>query len=115
MTFNIIHHLGKVKEATTSGGIAVKPLGQVFTQEYGLVKCVDYDDHFIYENPDTRAGTMAYLCTCGSMAVVANPYHAGKMFVCHHHATFGFHQTSQVNKKDFEAGKPVIRKGRRWV
>lgn len=111
----VIKHRGEPKQARTSQDILIKRQEAFFTEEYGMVKCTPYGEHFIYENPDKSAGTSSFLCTCGSVAVVANPYGDGRTFVCLSHATYGFHQTSQVNKKDFERGNPIIRKGRKWT
>ena len=113
MSYNIIQHKGRQTKATTAKGIIVKRADSFFTEEYGITKCADYDDHFLYENP--TIGESSFMCTCGSVAVIANPYQAGNMFVCLNHATYGFHTTSQVNKKDFDKGKPVIMKGKKWV
>lgn len=117
MTYNIIKHKGRQSQAVNHQGIVVKRAESFFTEEYGITRCTDYDDHFLYEVPDSPStkGQSSFLCTCGSVAVIANPYEAGNMFVCLNHATFGFHQTSQVNKADYEKGTPVIKKGKRWV
>lgn len=112
MTYNIINQRGTPKQATTAKGKVIRRQEYFYAEQYGMVKCADYDDHFIYENPEI--GQSSFMCTCGSPGVIANPDGGAKMFVCLNHATYGFHQTSQVNKKDFEAGKPVIRKGKKW-
>lgn len=113
MTYNIIQHKGRQRQAKTDKGIIVRRAESFFTKEYGITSCADYDDHFLYENHNV--GESSFMCTCGSPAVIANPYDSGNMFVCLNHATYGFHTTSQVNKKDFEQGEPVIQKGKRWV
>lgn len=116
MSYNLISQAGRVMHATTPQGKTVKRVESLFTTEFGITQCADYWEHFIYENPDKTAGRSSFMCTCGSAAVIANPYATRKkQFVCHHHATYGFHATSQVNKKDFEKGTPVIMKGKRWV
>ena len=115
MTFNIIGQMGEVRRAQTPQDVTVYRQEFLYAGQFGIVRCTPYSEHFIYENPDKRPGTPGHLCTCGSTAVVANAYDEGRMFVCLNHATYGFHQTSQVNKKDFEQGKPVIRRGKRWV
>jgi hypothetical protein len=89
---------------------------KIFIQEWGeMVSTTPYDDHFIYENPDKSHGSPSFMCTCGAMAVVVPPFGPNRTFVCHHHATFGFHTTSMVNKKDIEQGKTKIFRGRKWA
>lgn len=113
---NVIKHRGIPKRALTPNGITVNRREHLFTNaHYGMVRCTPYGDHFIYENPDKREGTTSFLCTCGSVGVIANPYAEGNMLVCLNHASFGFHQTSQVNVKDYEKGNPVIKRGRKWA
>ena len=113
MTYNIIQHKGAPQRARTHKGKVITRQEYFWTQEYGMTKATDYDDHFIYEN--SEIGQSSFLCTCGSPAVIANIYGPDKMFVCLNHATFGFHQTSQVNKADYERGNPIIRKGKKWL
>ena len=114
-SFSIIHHKGRVNKATTLDGVVVERQEQLFVEEWGnFVPCAPYDEHFVYENPDTSQGSSSYMCTCGSVAVVVNPERdAGRLFVCHFHETYGSHTTSHVNKKDFEnvAGETLKIKG----
>lgn len=115
MSFDIITNKGRVMQATV-GRWVVKRTKSLFTEEYGITQCADYWEHFIYENPDKTPGRSSFMCTCGSTAVIANPYHTkNKQFVCMNHASYGHHATSQVNKKDFEQGVPIIKKAKRWV
>lgn len=119
MTFEIIHHRGTPQEALV-GNVTVRRSEEIFIPEWGaMVKCAPYDDHFIFESPYTAMGSPAHQCTCGSPAVVAPPGPQG-LFVCLNHATYGFHTTSFVNKKDFKEvagkGKAIDPKGgKRWV
>ncbi len=92
----------------------------MFIPEWGeFIPCAPYDDHFVYLNPDTSPGSSAYMCTCGSVAVVANPEKGmGRMFVCLFHATYGAHTTSYVNRGDWPdiAGDTIEVKGdKRWL
>lgn len=113
MTYNIIQHKGQPKKATTLKNVTVNRAESLFIQEWGtFIKCAPYDDHFIYESKEP--GQSAYMCTCGAVAVVVPPGPQG-MFVCYHHATYGFHTTSMVNKKDIERGNVKIMKGKKWV
>lgn len=112
MTYNIIQHRGRQNKAITNKGAIVRRSESFFVEEHGIVKCADYDQHFLYET--NAPGQSAFMCTCGSPAVIKEPEKRSKMFVCLNHATYGFHATSQVNKADFEKGQPIIRKARRW-
>lgn len=99
--FEIIHHRGEPQTAETPQGVVVERQEALWVPEWGaLVKCAPYDDHFVYANPDTSAESSAYMCTCGSAAVVVPPGPLG-LFVCLFHATYGSHTTSFVNLKDF--------------
>lgn len=117
--FSIIHHRGEPQEATTLKGQRVFRQQQLFVTEWGqFVPCAPYDNHFIYESPDKDEGTSAYMCTCGSAAVIANPEEGGRMFVCLFHATYGSHTTGHINKKDFSsvAGQTVeVKRDTRWL
>jgi len=99
--FNIIHHRGIPKRAETLRGQGITRQEKIYVPEYGRqVPCAPYDDHFVYADP--TVGQSAYMCTCGSAAVIAAPERgAGQMFVCLHHATYGKHQTSMINLKDY--------------
>lgn len=128
MSFNIIHHRGEPQEAEFEN-TTVRRSEEIFVSEWGaMVKCTPYGDHFIFEIPPvspqetvlplTRPGP-AHQCTCGSPAVVVPPGPSG-MFVCLSHATYGFHTTSFVNKKNFKeiAGEDKVvspKGGKRWV
>lgn len=115
---HIIHHKGIVQKATLPNGTVVSREDSLFVPEWvAFVACAPYDNHFIYLNPDTQTEGSAYLCTCGSVAVVVPPGPEG-MFVCHFDATYGFHQTTVINTKDRDSyrGKTVeIVKGRAKV
>lgn len=117
MTFNIIKHKGDPKKAMLPNGAVVHREKKIFIPEWeAFVNCAPYSNHFVYENP--IPGQSAYMCTCGSPAVITPPGSKG-MMVCLFHATYGFHTTSVVNKKDFPkmAGETVevTQKGKRWT
>lgn len=98
MTY-VVKHLGDPKQAKTLKGRRVTRQESLFVPEMGaMVKCAPYDDHFVYHDPNNNGS--AYLCTCGSPAVIAPPDPSG-MFMCLFHATYGKHQTSYINTKDF--------------
>ena len=117
MSFNIIRHKGDAKQAETLKHKQVQREEQLLVPEWGVfVNCAPYDDHFLYA--DDTPGQSAYMCTCGSPAVVTPPGPQG-LFVCQFHATHGVHQTSVVNVKDFEKSAGEVLepdlKGTRWV
>lgn len=99
--FSIIRHRGQQNKAQLEDGTWVERQEFVLVPEYGgFVRCADYLEHFIYENPNTKQKGSAYLCTCGSMAVLTGPggyvldaSPQGKMMVCYVHATTGLHTT----------------------
>jgi hypothetical protein len=113
---NVISHAGTpTKFFDERTGQTVERQEQIFVPEWGaMIPTAPYDDHFIYENPDKRKGSPSFMCTCGAFAVVVPPFGNDRMFVCNHHATYGFHTTSMVNKKDIEQGKTRIFRGRKW-
>jgi hypothetical protein len=118
--FDIIRHRGAPRRATTLKGREVTRQEKLFVPEWNAwVPCAPYDDQFLYENPEKSDGTSAYLCTCGSVAVVINPERdAGRLFVCLFHATYGSHTTSHVNLKDWLgiASQEIEVKGdKRWL
>jgi hypothetical protein len=57
----------------------------------GMVPCAPYDDHFVYAT--TEPHQSAYMCTCGSPAVIVNLGNGGLMFVCLFHMYEGVHAT----------------------
>lgn len=115
MTFNIIKHRGRAMVAETLDGQRIERQEKLFVPEYGVfVPCSPDDDHFIYES---QAQGSAYMCTCGSMAVIPETF--PKMFVCHFYLTTGRHQTSVVNKDGFKekfAGETLpIEEKKDWI
>lgn len=105
---DIIKHTGEVKSATLANGTIVYRQEFLFIEEWqALVVCASYDDHFVYENPDKSENSPSYLCTCGSVAVVAPPSPAG-MFVCLfdlNAGLLGYHSTSLYNRDEFDKVK----------
>jgi len=81
------------KTAITQNGTVVARSEFLWVNEqYGLVPCAPYDNHFIYES--TAPGTSSFMCTCGSVAVVKT--HEFKyLLVCLQHATYGVHATGE--------------------
>ena len=108
----IIHHKGDLKSVTLEDGTVVKRQDQYYCgPEYGTVKTVQMDNHFIFEDPGYKKGIIGrskFMCTCGSLGVIvgANVYakdaspekggtKPGQLIVCWHHATFGKHLTGE--------------------
>ena len=104
-----IRHYGEPKKATTLKGTVITRQDKLFVVEWGaFVPCAPYDDHFIYATSEQDSS--AYLCTCGSPAVVIKPEDPkARMFVCLAHAQTGKHMTSYVSIKDFPnvAGRTI--------
>jgi len=75
--FNIVRQVGEPDEATTIWGWVAYRQKELFAPEpYNtLIPCLHYDNHFIYEVPEKpeHKGIPAFLCTCGSAAVVIGP------------------------------------------
>lgn len=95
MTFNI-NKFGKgdVKKATTLKNEAVKREDRLYVEEWKkFVLCTPYDNHFIYRT--SNSGQSAYMCTCGSPAVIVPPEGINQMFVCLFHSTYGHHTTNE--------------------
>lgn len=94
MTFEIIHHRGDPKKTETLKGLKVTRQERLFIPEWSeFVTCAPYDNHFLYNDP--TPGQSAYMCTCGSPAVVALHEGSGRLFVCLNHATYGNHTTGE--------------------
>ena len=104
----IIKHAGQQNSATLLDGTVVYRQEKLFVEDWGaMVLCAPYDDHFIYENPDTQKGSPGYMCTCGAVAVVAPPNRFG-LFVCLfdlNNELKGYHTTSLYNKDEFDKVK----------
>ena len=103
-SFSIIHHRGSVNEATTLDGHKVIRQEEIFIPQWGtFVRCAEYDEHFVYEDPESkvRIGRGVHMCSCGSAAVIVGftgykrdaSKITGGMLVCKIHADTGFHQT----------------------
>lgn len=119
--FTLIKHAGEPNKAKFEG-VTITRQERLFIREWeALVSCTPYDNHFIFEIPETRKrmGMSEYMCTCGSFAVVASPEDVkGRMFICMFHAEYGYHQTTVINKKDFEniAGETLApKRGKQWL
>lgn len=107
--FTIIKHAGEPNKAEFEGVTIIRK-AELYADQWGLVRCTPYDNHFIFKIPDSRLGVGMWetFCTCGSPAVIVNPYNEKtKIFVCYfYHSRLlenghGYHQTTVINKGDF--------------
>ena len=97
-TFNIIRIRNSPTKVTLQNDVIVHKQESVFVPEYqGFVRCVPYDNHFVFEVPSDIKGP-AYLCSCGGIAVfvgsrayghLGSP--EGMMLVCQAHTTNNKH------------------------
>lgn len=90
----IVRNQGDLMEAKLWDGTVVKRQEYLFDGQE-LVKCADYELHFIYAAPKSHKG-WGLFCTCGSIAgtvglnaysKLASPTSTGKMIVCIRHTT----------------------------
>lgn len=126
--FNIIKHRGSPTEATTLSGHKVekqehvyylKPAAGLLPESWVVVQCSDYHgEHFVYcdplynDNEGKGIGHMAFMCTCGSQAVIVGPKEASlensgtleQLLVC-----FIYHHTL----REYGVGKHAHQEGRR--
>jgi len=106
LSFQIIRHKGDLTKATTLDGYDVYRQEKLFVEEMGrFIPCAPYEEHFIYEEPSKKKGTSSYLCSCGSVSVIAgisgyekNASPSGFMFVCLLHATHGHHTDTTATR-----------------
>ncbi len=126
--FNIIKHRGSPNEATTLSGHKVEKQEHVYylkpspygrNEQWVMVKCADYHgEHFVYCDPlynnskGEGIGHVAFMCTCGSQAVIVGPVEAAlensraveQLLVCliYHHTL-----------REYGVGKHSHQEGRR--
>lgn len=105
----IIKIYGDLRRAETADGVTVYRSDTLWMgEEYGMVKCCPYDNHFIFHDPNFEkyVGRWTPLCSCGYAAGVvgSNVYKKdgspttrlestvpGQMIVCLAHAQWGRH------------------------
>jgi hypothetical protein len=91
----VIHQYGRPVNAKTLEGTWVERPEKIYIQSYqAIFPCLDYDSHFVYEDPTTtRKYGSTLLCTCGSPAVVVGydgymkfaSYQGEKVVACLHY------------------------------
>ena len=67
-SFATIRSWGNKNSATTHDGLRVERQEYLYAEGYGLVKCIPYELHFIFEDKSKKTGRWAFMCTCGSIA-----------------------------------------------
>lgn len=105
----VVRQVGSKNEATLYVGkkpYKVYRQDRLFFPEHGLVKCAEYDNHFLFDNPSKAIGQWSPVCTCGSPAGIVgyNAYKQdaspttsmestvpGELVVCLSHAQTGRH------------------------
>lgn len=103
-SFSIIRHYGTPKQGQLPDGTTVYAQDKFWIPEMsGFIKCVEYDDHFLYQIPDKVSHLYPgpiYRCSCGAASIYlgqsgyvwgASPQ--GLLFACQLHITTGKHGT----------------------
>lgn len=92
----IVRSVGDAVIATLWDGTKVEREEFIFVGSYGLVKCIPYELHFIYEIKDFSTAGWGLWCTCGSIAAVIgvkdysklmSPAATGWVLACVRHTT----------------------------
>lgn len=63
-----IRSFNSKNEAVTFDRLKVERTEFLYAEGYGLVKCVGYELHFVYEDMSKKSGRWSFMCTCGSPA-----------------------------------------------
>ncbi len=66
--FATIKSFGDKNSAVTHDGLKVERQEFIYAEGYGVVKCVPYELHFVFEDKSKKKGRWSYMCTCGSIA-----------------------------------------------
>ena len=96
---HIVRQVGTPKDFLDHNGNPVHRVDKIYVPEMKYwVPTAQYDNHTIFDSGSTKRGQSAYMCSCGSIAVVVGSLvyeqdqsASGAMFICWHHATFGKH------------------------
>ena len=67
----VVKSVGDLKMAALWDGTPLKRVDAIHVENYGLVKCMSTELHFIYESPKEKKGWGLW-CTCGSIAGVVD-------------------------------------------
>ena len=88
--YSRVRVLGDLKKATLWDGTVVERKDLIYVEQYGLLKCINTELHFVYEVPANHKG-WGLMCTCGSIAGVvgygaysklASPMSNGMIIAC---------------------------------
>ena len=60
--FGTIRGWGDKNKATTHDGLTVERQEYIFVEGYGMVKCVPYELHFIWEDKSKKRGRWVFMC-----------------------------------------------------
>jgi len=66
--FARIRSFNSKNEAITYDGLKVERQEFIYAEGYGLVTCVNYELHFVWEDKSKKIGRWAFMCSCGSIA-----------------------------------------------
>lgn len=97
-SFASIRSWGDKNKATTHDGLTVERMDHIYVEGYGLVRCIPYELHFVYEDKSKKLGRWSFMCTCGSIAGVisynevktlmtVSGTEPGYIMACIHHTT----------------------------
>lgn len=67
-SFTRVRSVGDKNTAYTVDGDKIERQEYIFHEGYGMVRCVPYELHFVYEEKSGKKGRWGYMCTCGSIA-----------------------------------------------
>ena len=70
--FARIRSWGDKNSAITFDNERVERQEYLYADGYGLVKCINYELHFVYEDKSKKVGRWVYMCTCGSIAGIVS-------------------------------------------
>lgn len=70
--FAKIRSFNSKNSAWTHDGLKVERQEFIYAEGYGLVRCANYELHFLYEDKSKKIGRWSYLCTCGSIAGIVS-------------------------------------------
>lgn len=70
--FATIRGWGDKNRAVTHDGLEVERQEYIFIDGYGMVRCVPYELHFIWEDKSKKIGRWVFMCSCGSPAGIVS-------------------------------------------
>ena len=67
-SFSSVRTWNSKNKAITHDGLEVERMEHIYAEGYGLVRCIPYELHFVYEDKSKKRGRWTFMCTCGSAA-----------------------------------------------